>query len=199
MKQSLKCEDSHAKTANMSRHLLSRTLLAFLPLLALSFRASQADTIQTFVLSGQYAFAHSSTTGLLDGTVTVDTSTGAVLSIDFDYVGRDATDVRLNGGDEVEYFSGLTEIGDAYGGFNGLPYFAETIVLPVSNLIGYSGGQVCSQANPCAASSIVTSRTQSGYLVSGNLGLAPEPSTLVYLGSGLLPLAALARKRVPLR
>ena len=179
----------------MSRHPFSKSLLVLLPLLAFSFRVSAADTIKTFVLTGQYAFAHSSATGLLDGSVTVDTDTGGVLSIDFDYVGRPAMEGRLDGGDEVSYFSGITEIGDAYGGFDGLPYFAETIILPVSNLMGYTGGQICSQANPCVVPSSVTSRTQNGYLVSGNLSLAPEPSTLVYLGSGLLPVVALARRK----
>jgi hypothetical protein len=117
-------------------------------LLATALPAS-ADTVQTFDLSQVSGLGVSSAS-----TITIDTTTGKVVS----------ADVFLNGGTLLP-FTGLSSTG----GVTELA-FSTTIVLdafttntitldlfaPVSSLVGYSGGALCSFNSPCAGGSVAS-------------------------------------------
>lgn len=151
-----------------------------------------ADTIRTLALSAQLNYSASyANTNMLNGTFTFNADTGEVLSVDFDFVGRLPTTFR-NTPPFVDYAFGLTFLGTDFGGYNGITPYSIDIVLPVANLIGYSGGQVCSLTQPCYANSLFgLPLGRADYVQQGSLSATPEPSSLVLLATGIFGLITL--------
>lgn len=157
--------------------------------LVLSSSIALADT--TFDASG--VTANGST---LSGTVVINTTTGTLVSIDFTMTGTfsfTATTV-----------SGEPGAGPATGAYvveastnSNLPYVA--LDLPVTTLVGYTGGDFCLNPNTCNGGTVAGSLAETvadnrSYFTSGGLTAeAPEPASFLLLGIGAALL--LARRR----
>ena len=176
----------------MSRSKLFLILFATLTLLG----STRADTIKTFVLDAHLVTDPGLNVSVLDGTITVDTDTGVVLTDNFDFIDNYGPHISYDPF-AVESYGGVTEISNDYGGLNGEPFREINIVLPVANLIGYTGGQICSTTRPClnTANSDFYGEEHDTPIIQGSLSLTPEPPSLVLLVTGLLSLIALPRFR----
>lgn len=167
-------------------------------------RAAYADTITTFTLTG----ATGLNTGF--GSFTVDTTTGVVQSIDFDFSGRNPYTPKqaLSPGDVVNNAAyNWSSVSDVYDTSTGKSYSSVGIALPVSTFIGYTGGLICSTANPCSGGNSVIINTlhstdfQSGSLTQSSVLVTaptPEPSSLSYLLLSIVAVASLPflRRRI---
>jgi hypothetical protein len=200
-----------------------RLLPLLLSFSCLSGLAAHADTIETFALSGDFAPGQAAFLGSPTGTVTVDTTLGVVdaVNLSFSNYGTYAANLTedspfISYGPEVEVAASWHE-----NNMQQTSFAVEDIFLPVSSLIGYTGGAICSLDTPCAdGMSAADYLTRSGDFLDGELTLesagtngdsdsvrvnelddnavaaTPEPSGLVLLGTGLVGGAAmLCRKR----
>jgi hypothetical protein len=146
---------------------------------------ARADTISTFNAVG--SFDDGST---LSGTVTIDTTAGTI-------TGEDLV---------VSSPFSATFVDDIYGqGANGGEYIFNSeadgayLILPLAtgSLVGYTGGGFEWAAN---AERGPSTHIQMTYLTSGDLepeapSVTPEPSSIALLGTGLLGIAGLVRRR----
>ena len=172
--------------------LLSALLVCLLQIVTTA--SAHADTIKTFVLDNGVAYSPLRGTGFAYGSFTLNVDTGDVLAIDFDYVGRMlGTDAYMF----VDYFAGLTQLRTVYGS-NGTFRTSVSVNLPVTTLVGYAGGFVCSVAHDCLVNSSIDYFAGSSQFQTGSLGLAPEPPSLSYVLLSVACLAALplVRKRL---
>ena len=155
-------------------------------LLMTSF-AARAESILTFDLNATLQ------TGSVTGTLTIDTTKGLLLGSDF----------TARTGPDVYVFNLLPSYqGESYPNYSAVfpDAFGREFIfsLPVSSLMGYTGGPICSL---CA--------TTGGYnfsgleaeaydtVISGNLSSSatPEPSSIILFSTGLLAAAAGIRSR----
>ncbi len=175
---------------------------------------SRADTINVYNLSAN------ASSGTVSGTLTLDATTGkfTASSISFLYTGVTVPGSGLVNGTAYN-FSGAgtnTQTGTGYSsndfaGTGSASLFDFDLTLPTTSLIGYAGGSLCSTSQLCSgqASAIELMSTGVDYnrVTSGTLTLtsttapvipaavSPEPSGLMLLGTGVLGMGVLLRKR----
>ena len=159
--------------------------------------SARADVMQTFDLSGTFT---DNTT--VSGTVVIDTTTGVFESGDLSYLGE-SFDVLVLTEDDPAGDAFVFEMSTSSGPF---PRLVMGIV--GDNLLGYSGGPLCSVTDDVcgggggghsfyAPTSDTNVLLNSGSLAAGPVTTTPEPSSIAMLGTGLLGIAAVMRRRFP--
>jgi hypothetical protein len=190
--------------------MLKRILSLFALGLLVSPSLLHADIITPFSLDG-FTFQ---TPATLTGTVTIDITTGIVTGIDATYTAGSLTDELTTLNTFVPPFLG----GYATVGATSAPGNLQ-ISLPVSSLVGYTGGMVCTYpvGKNCGAGPVTNglfmvyeasefstpmlnfNEVQSGELDPVPTLPTPEPSSILLLSTGLLAAAASTRPHSPKR
>jgi hypothetical protein len=173
--------------------------------LLVGVRPASADSNELFDLTGQYTDGST-----VSGTIAIDVATGVITATDLSYGGQTYTDIQTQGA-----FFGLTESGEtpipvSYGYNVGsssstLPQlsFAFPGTTAVDSLIGYNGGTLCALETLCGPdqegytweSSFESADGSYLELESGKIVAAPEPSSLLLLGVGLVGMIGFSLKR----
>ena len=167
-------------------HVLA--LVLFLPALA-----AHADTITTFDFAGTFDL------GTASGTVAIDTTTGAVQTIDLTFPTLSSeAGVPSTMSESYGPPQNFTEIGETWIGQPGVNYYAGISVdIPVASLVGYAGGNICSLDNPCTdATSGIVIGIEGHNFIDGRLSPTPEPSSLTLLGVGALAMVGMMSGRL---
>jgi hypothetical protein len=161
--------------------------------------AAHADTVSTFSLT-DYTFQSGATA---TGTIVIDTTDGQVVSVDVTYFGSttDLFNVSTGTGNVSLGLYTNAPSSDAAG-----DVFADSLHTPAAGFVGYVGGYTCSVTLPCdvfVGSAVNFAKSTTDELLTGSLtldssvitGQTPEPSTLALLGTGILGLAGIARRK----
>jgi hypothetical protein len=160
---------------------------------------AHADTLSTFDLN-----ATTVSGGSASGTVTLDATIGLFTSADITVVTQGAH-FLFNGvpaPNQVSSFATVTFVKDSLDN-------QFILSLPVSSLIGYTGGGLCSVLLHCGNSMVsvpsqfsanMTGPFSSDFVEAGTLTLAssaptPEPSSIALLATGLLGAVHLTHRR----
>ena len=162
-------------------------------MLSLLAPAAYANPITTFNLTSTFPSAM----GAAYGTITIDTATGTVESIDLSFAGEPASATELGSTFDLVGSgpNALVEFGEAWGT---LGFYSVDILLPVNSLVGYAGGQICSTANPCYGGAL----SGFAYGISGNkpytggtLSATPEPASWMFVAIGAVGLLTILHRR----
>jgi hypothetical protein len=185
------------------RFVVAALVLVVCPLVA------HADFVDTFAVNITVGsgFTPTDTAG---GTVSLDVTTGKWVSADVSYY------LSGNPADVVATFT-MLDGNYSHPDFTYTFFLSDesstapfSLALPVSSLIDYTGGSICSMIAPCSdgveyMSAFAFPKTDP-YVESGSLTLissvdppsavTPEPSTFALFGTGLLSLAGVVRRRL---
>lgn len=174
---------------------------ALAAMLLLSATAAFANPITTFNLTSTF----SSAIGAAYGTITIDTATGTVESINLSFAGEPASATELGSTSDLVGSgpNALVEFGETWGT---LGFYSVDILLPVNTLVGYAGGPICSTAYPCYGGDV----SGFAYGISGDepytggtLSATPEPASWMLVATGAVGLLTILHRRaaspVPLR
>ena len=186
-----------------------RPTLFALAALCLSSLAAHADTIFDLNATLEY--------GSVSGTLTLNASSTAFSAVDLTYVGINGvynfTTISSQYFPYTIYSPTISEVESV--GSIPTGRAALELNLPLSSLVGYEGGSICTATFTSACSttggypypigtpSFITGTNlgEGGYdaFTSGTLtpvsSVTPEPSTFALLGTGLLGFAGVVRKR----
>ncbi len=140
--------------------------------------AAHADTISTFNIQGASIFyGMAGDTDRIDGTATIDSTTGVVQAISFTAGNQYLSGVDSQAGAEVY-------VGSSAAAFS----FSE------ASLIGYAGSTFnLNGANDLYVGSLTLADPTTAPVPAA---ITPEPSNLLLLSTGLLGLGGLLRRRV---
>lgn len=180
-------------------------------LLSLS-AAAHADAVRVFDFNGTLD-PNTGTGGSVFGTITLDTTSGTYLesslssrygSTTYAVSSVETTYATTNGSLVILSFGSSTQPNDA----------VLSLVLPTTSLVNYAGGSICTDVARCSQAN--NSNYTSSYFapssifgdgfVTGNLSLppvpptpvaaTPEPSCIALMGTGLVGMAGVLRRRL---
>jgi hypothetical protein len=157
---------------------------------------AHADTV--FDISG------SGNGGSLSGTVSINEATGQVDSGTLDLIDGTTTFDSFNSTPTSFLAHGSAFTYAVFGDPSGDTLF---LYFQATDLVGYTGGGLCSASSPCnfsggTAATNFLSPANPYYIETGTATevmsstVAPEPSSILMLGTALLPFASFVRRRV---